>query len=109
MKPITFLLISIILLISSCDFDLGSDPEDQNKIPELPPLTMVGKNTIGCKINGQNWVAKVDFNTVGDQAFQMDYDSITGHFGINSWYINMDRTKHQKLGFESYLNKNILG
>lgn len=108
MNPICYFLISIILF-ASCESNYGPDPVDPNKPPELPPLTMEGKNTLGCKINGQNWVAYVGLNTVGDQAFRMGYDSTTGHFGINSWWINKDRTIHQKVGFESYLNNNILG
>ncbi|MBK8242558.1 MAG: hypothetical protein IPK88_03965 [Saprospiraceae bacterium] len=109
MKKLTLSVILISILLSSCDFDLGSDPVDQNKIPELPPLTTEGKNTLGCLVNGKVWVAKVPINLSGDVAFQMGYDSITGHFGINSLWESQDYSIHQRLGFESYINNLIVG
>ncbi len=45
----------VLFLITSC----GSliNPE-----PELPPITMEGKNTFGCLVNGEVWLPKGDLN-----------------------------------------------
>lgn len=69
---------------------------------------MEGKNTLGCKINGKNWVASVGFNLSGDQAFRMGYDSASGHFGINSWWIDKSKGIEQNLSFESIFSNQIL-
>ncbi len=100
----TFLLLLFTLM--SCDDEV---PDDPNKPPELPPLTMEGKNTLGCKINGKNWVASVGFNLSGDQAFQMGYDSVSGHFGINALWKTTDKSIFERLGFESFISDNIIG
>lgn len=105
MKKLIFL--SILLLTSCVDF--SPDPVDPNKPLELPPITMEGKNIIGCKVNGVVWVSYVPINTSGDEAFKMGYDSTDGHFGINSWWIRYDRTKDENLRFESYLSDTIVG
>jgi hypothetical protein len=43
-------LLSLLLSGNSC--------KKNNNDDELPPLTFEGKNTIGCKINGEVWVPK---------------------------------------------------
>ena len=76
MKKSILLLASIVLLAASCEKD---GPLDTGK---LPPATMSGKNTFGCKINGEVWLpgggtiwdgpiyAKHDMGWVGcDQLF----------------------------------------
>lgn len=37
---------------------LGNGCKKNNNDDELPPLTFEGKNTIGCKINGEPWLPK---------------------------------------------------
>jgi hypothetical protein len=50
--------LTLLLLFASCN---------KNKINNdiLPPLTFEGKNTIGCKINGEAWVPKGITNSAG--------------------------------------------
>ncbi len=57
-KPLLFIAVLLTIISASCKKD--STPGDG-----LPPLTFEGKNTIGCKINGVNWVPKgiSDFGT----------------------------------------------
>lgn len=53
MKPfIKFLLLSLILTISSCQ----NDDDDTPPIEQLPPATMTGENTFGCLINGEAFI-----------------------------------------------------
>lgn len=107
MNPFHLFTFSFLLLtLMSCHEQL---PDDPNRSPELPPLTFEGKNTLGCKINGKNWVASVGFNLSGDQAFRMGYDSASGHFGINSWWKKEDGTVNQNVKFEAFIMDNIIG
>ena len=46
-------LVSAGLLFASCKKDLGD---------KLPPLTLEGRNTFGCKIDGTPWTPKGDYN-----------------------------------------------
>ena len=49
------LTVLCLVVYSSCD--------DDDRPERLPPLTMEGKNTFGCLVNGKVWVAKSkDFN-----------------------------------------------
>ena len=48
---------------------------------ELPPITTSGKNTFGCKVNGQVWVPKGYLGTPG-LAFDLDYGINDGTFNI---------------------------
>jgi len=43
------------LLFSSCDENIKITL-DTDKEPELPPITMEGKQTFGCLLNGEVWV-----------------------------------------------------
>jgi hypothetical protein len=54
-KLMPFLLAaSLFLLAASCKKD---DPLNTNK---LPPATTSGKNTFGCKVNGEVWIAHIE-------------------------------------------------
>ena len=49
-SPFSFIIVSSVIIVSSLQCR-------KEKIPnELPPITQEGKNTFGCKINGQVWV-----------------------------------------------------
>ncbi len=70
MKKQTILLFSIILLAATC----GKD--DIKPIDQLPPATTEGKNTFGCLINGEAWVAHIEDNPIlwGDNVVDAQYD-----------------------------------
>jgi hypothetical protein len=54
--PVLVIVLSLTCL-SGCKKD---------KIPDsLPPITQAGKNTFGCKLNGQVWVPYAKCNTTG--------------------------------------------
>ncbi|MBK8242559.1 MAG: hypothetical protein IPK88_03970 [Saprospiraceae bacterium] len=105
MKKLIFL--SILILTSCVDF--GPDPVDPNKPLELPPITMEGKNILGCKVNGQVWVSSVPFNLSGYNSFRMGYDSLSGHFGINSLWITPGNEIFENLKFESIVINKLVG
>src|SRR6187399_2004504 len=60
-------LFSLLLLGNSC--------KKNNADEELPPLTFEGKNTIGCKINGEVWLPKGITNGSG-----ITYPTSGGYF-----------------------------
>lgn len=58
-----FCLFLCLLFYGSCDDDGG----------ELPPLTMGGKNTFGCLVNGKIWLPKSQ--ALGQPSTDADYSS----------------------------------
>ena len=60
----TLFLFSLVIYLSACQKD-----------DELPPVTLEGKNTFGCLVNGALWLPKGSFNVPGTSA---DYTS--GYF-----------------------------
>jgi hypothetical protein len=52
-KTISLLLLSIIIIISSCKKNIPVNTEEQ-----LPPETQTGANTFGCKVDGKIYTAK---------------------------------------------------
>lgn len=74
-----FLLILGFLLISifSCKKETtDTTSHDPNK---LPPLTHEGKNTFGCLVNGEIWVAYAPSSVGGAMAITGEFDSGSGH------------------------------
>jgi hypothetical protein len=53
------LLIVFSMMLVSCDSCYDPNPE-----PQLPAITMEGKNTFGCKINGEVWLPYKQFGDV---------------------------------------------
>jgi len=53
MKKVSLLCTGFLLFL--CPLFYGSCDEDEN---ELPPITMEGKNTFGCLVNGKVWLPK---------------------------------------------------
>lgn len=75
----------LLILFSSCN---KQEPEPEG--PELPPLTHEGKNTFGCKINGEVWVAEVE-PSIWNSDVQSYYNSqdsgrfsVQGNFEVES-------------------------
>ena len=61
----------------SCIKDKSSPPSSK---PILPAETQVGKNTLGCLLNGEVWLPYVPPNFSGVYAISVDYDN--GYFYI---------------------------
>jgi hypothetical protein len=59
-KSIPFLFASILFFAASCKKD---DPLNTDK---LPPATTSGKNTFGCKVNGEVWIAHIEGGGIFD-------------------------------------------
>ncbi len=78
MRHLSFLL----LLSMSFSFSTCRDEE------ELPPITMEGKNTFGCKVNGNLWVPK---GRLGQSAMLVQMQSSGDTIGINI-YADDDNT-----------------
>ncbi len=76
MKKIIFLLALLLafayaLLLPACHKDAPDPPVPPPVVlPDtLPPLTTVGANTFGCKVNGKLWLPKADWKAYFDPAY----------------------------------------
>jgi hypothetical protein len=79
-KLMPFLLASsLFLLATSCKKD---DPLNTDK---LPPATTSGKNTFGCKVNGEVWIPYIEGGGVWDRVLNVDHDR--GWVGCDQLYI----------------------
>ncbi len=52
-----YLIIILITFLTGCD----RDKDSSTKKDVLPPITQEGKNTFGCKVNGEVWVPQSGF------------------------------------------------
>ena len=77
-------LLAVPLLWSSCN--------KSNNCPELslPPVTIEGLNTFGCKIDGEVWVPHTDWQLIQTP---LDFGEITVvyHENENHFYLRVDR------------------
>ena len=80
MKRIRYIAIygGLIISLMGCKKEVA-DPGSSNP-NVLPPLTHEGKNTFGCKVNGEVWVAYAPFTLGGAVAMEGSYTSSTGRF-----------------------------
>ncbi|HMI64734.1 MAG TPA: hypothetical protein VK517_01775 [Cyclobacteriaceae bacterium] len=62
----TIFLLASLSALSSCRLFHNNDD------PQLPPITMTGKNTFGCLVNGKVWLPKGRYNVPPVEA---DYTS----------------------------------
>lgn len=65
MKNWTLLFALALVALAACKRDvLPEDPPfDPYDYTVLPPATQEGKNTFGCKVNGEVWVPRVDIRS----------------------------------------------
>ena len=63
MKNLSFSFVGICLLL--CPLFYSGCDEDEDK---LPPITMEGRNTFGCLVNGELWLPKGRFGQAGAHA-----------------------------------------
>ena len=86
-RPITLrYIIALSLIIGLCATQCRKDrPEDEPE-PELPPITTEGKNTFGCKVNGEVWIPRTHWASglSGVHTLTSSYNSNTGSFLINA-------------------------
>ena len=82
MKRIRYIAIYGVLIIGlmGCKKEVA-DPGSSNP-NVLPPLTHEGKNTFGCKVNGEVWVAYAPFTVGGPTSMESIYNSSSGYFQL---------------------------
>src|ERR1700730_7257280 len=79
MKKIVHKLILVCLLILVC----GAKCKKSMPSLTLPPITQEGKNTFGCKINGQIWIPYFPCKDIVAGTTELSYL-------IEPWYIASD-------------------
>ena len=71
----TLLLVCLVIVLSAAKCQKDNDPPED----KLPPITTEGKNTFGCKINGEVWVPWVHPFSILSK-LSSGYDN--GHFMV---------------------------
>ncbi len=65
----------LLLFFVACRKETPDPPPPPPPVAEkpdtLPPMTTTGANTFGCKVNGKIWVAKADWRSYLNPAFQL--------------------------------------
>ena len=103
-RPITLrYIIALSLIIGLCATQCRKDrPEDEPE-PELPPITTEGKNTFGCKVDGEIWIPRTHWASgfSGVHTLTSSYNSNTGSFLINA------KKKHDGINQSMALSANL--
>ncbi|KAA3633137.1 MAG: hypothetical protein DWQ02_13655 [Bacteroidetes bacterium] len=74
-NPILLFILLIPLLASQCE-------KENEMIPELPPITTEGKNTFGCRVNGEIWLPEAPWDLMGGGALNPYYNIHVGGLNI---------------------------
>src|SRR5690606_28653311 len=100
-KELLFLLVIAMLSgASSCKKET-TEPNSSNP-NVLPPLTHEGKNTFGCKVNGEVWVAYAPYSISGPIALEGNYDPSTGNFLLEGTLENSSLNRLETIGIGSH-------
>ncbi|GAA0874933.1 hypothetical protein GCM10009118_13410 [Wandonia haliotis] len=91
MKRIQYIAIygGLIIGLMGCKKEVA-DPDSSNP-NVLPPLTHEGKNTFGCKVNGEVWVAYAPFTVGGPMAMEGNFSDVSGNFNLRG--LNKERNQ----------------
>ncbi len=90
---ILLMLFVLGVIMTSCSKDEASSQE------ELPELTSEGKNTFGCLVNGEKWVAYTSFAIGGPIALEGTYNLSTRGFYITATRDLDDQNKFETIRF----------
>lgn len=90
MKLQLFYLVIIISISFACKKDTPPPPPCTDN--GLPCATTEGKNTFGCKVNGNNWVATAPPTIGGPVALSGEYNNTDGGFYLHAVRKNEDQT-----------------
>lgn len=85
MNRTRYIFFSVILFLIgvgtlSCKKEVANPDSSNPNV--LPPLTHEGKNTFGCKVNGEVWVAYAPFTVGGTSSIEGEYNFETGNFHL---------------------------
>ncbi len=78
MKRIRYIAIYGVLIIGLMGCKKETTASNSSNPNVLPPLTHEGKNTFGCKVNGEVWVAYAPFTVGGTIALEGSYHEDIG-------------------------------
>ena len=87
MKNFLHILIPLLIIAlhsSSCE---KQEPEPEPQEPTLPPLTHEGKNTFGCKVNGEVWLPEIE-PSWWESELGATYDELDGGFDLVAKFDN---------------------
>ena len=93
-KPIFFFILFCPLLASQCE----KPPEDFEE--KLPAITTEGKNTFGCRVNGEIWIPWIEFDLF-DNHTTVSYHAPTGGVNISTKKKIDDLDLFQAISFSS--------
>ena len=102
MKRIRYIAIYGVLIIGlmGCKKEVVVSNSSYSNV--LPPLTHEGKNTFGCKVNGEVWVAYAPYSISGPIALEGNYDPSTGNFLLEGTLENSSLNRLETIGIGSH-------
>ncbi len=62
MRNDTYITLSLLLALTSCEGCKEDAPKPKTELEKLPPATQEGKNTFGCLVNGKAWVTETSID-----------------------------------------------
>ncbi|HVT84420.1 MAG TPA: hypothetical protein VHD35_04415 [Chitinophagaceae bacterium] len=68
-----------LLLLALVSLQISCRKSSIKSEPQLPPITQIGANTFGCKINGKVWVPHFACTAFGDPCGELEY-TVTPQF-----------------------------
>ncbi|MBK7426460.1 MAG: hypothetical protein IPI60_05180 [Saprospiraceae bacterium] len=80
--PFYWYIIIIFLLLTACQREEMNDPDDTNN--PVAPLSQPGKNEVGFKFNGDQWIPRIGGSSVESKEFVMD--TLTNTFYVMAYY-----------------------
>ncbi|GAA0874929.1 hypothetical protein GCM10009118_13370 [Wandonia haliotis] len=97
MKRIRYIAIYGVLIIGlmGCKKEVANP--DSSNLNVLPPLTHEGKNTFGCLVNGEVWVAYAPFTVGGTIALEGSYHSDIGYLHLRGNRKNNDLNHNESI------------
>jgi hypothetical protein len=95
----SIIIITFIALFTSC----GKGPTPQPTEPQLPPITNVGANTFGCKVNGVVAQTKGGLGFLSAEGVEFSYNSIHKELSILAITLNPKKTFNIRIKLTNYL------
>jgi hypothetical protein len=76
----SIIILTIITLFASC----GKGPMPLPTEPQLPPITSIGANTFGCKVNGVVFMCEGNPGFLSSEGVEFRYNSINKELNISA-------------------------
>jgi hypothetical protein len=97
----SIIILAIIVLFTSC----GKGPMPLPAEPQLPPITTIGANTFGCKVNGVVAQTNVGIGFLSTEGVEFDFKSSDTELNIHA----ITRSPDRVFNIRMKISGNIIG